>query len=297
VKAFRPGYHLADDSGTDGYIRSVILSRYPITRRRSWLDGASLNAFGYNGSFTRDLYEAEISVPGYPEPLHVFTVHLKAGQDSTSSARRAAEANAITNFFVTGFLTTNASHPYVLTGDMNEDIDAPPASDPQTLERLTSDPTGLELTTPLNPFSGSRNTWSIQGTLDRRYDYILPCGLLFSNIVDSEIFRTDLLPSPSAPLLATDSETASDHLPVVMVFGNPFDLPLTPFEILSISVSNTTAFVSWESTPGAVYQVERWVPSDSWTPLASNIVAGGTITTQAVEASTDLQLFRVLRDD
>ncbi|MCU0789082.1 MAG: immunoglobulin domain-containing protein, partial [Verrucomicrobia bacterium] len=143
VTAFRPGFHLADQSGTDGYIRSVILSRFPINRSQKWLDGVSLVPFGYNGYFTRDLFEAEIAVPGYPKPVHVFTTHLKAGQTTDASARRAAEANAISNYFVNGFLTTNASRPYLLTGDMNEDIYRPPSSNPQTIQRLTSGPTGL----------------------------------------------------------------------------------------------------------------------------------------------------------
>ncbi|TAK98868.1 MAG: hypothetical protein EPO07_11435, partial [Verrucomicrobia bacterium] len=56
VAAFRPGYSLATNSGSDGFIRSVILSRWPITRSKSWLDNADLNPFGYtNSNFTRDL--------------------------------------------------------------------------------------------------------------------------------------------------------------------------------------------------------------------------------------------------
>jgi endonuclease/exonuclease/phosphatase family metal-dependent hydrolase len=290
VKAFRPGFHLADDSGTDGWIRSVILSRYPINRDRSWLDGVSLVPFGFNGTFTRDLYEAEIDVPGYPDPLHVFTVHHKAGQDTTSSSRRGAEANAISNFFVTGFLTTNSHRPYLLAGDMNEDINNPPASNPQSIQTLTSTPTGLRLTTPVNPFSGSRNTISIQGTLNRRYDYIMPGGLLFSNILSSQIFRTDLIPGPPAPLFSTDSVTASDHLPVVMEFLNPYGLP---FRILSISSSNTTASITWESVPGAVYQVEAQAPGGSWTVQASNIVAGAATLTYPIPATNEARLYRV----
>ncbi len=50
VSAFLPGYHLATNSGTDGYIRSVIASRYPILWSGSWLDGVSLIDFGVNNS-------------------------------------------------------------------------------------------------------------------------------------------------------------------------------------------------------------------------------------------------------
>jgi endonuclease/exonuclease/phosphatase family metal-dependent hydrolase len=293
VAAFRPGYHLADNSGTDGYIRSVILSRYPIRRSQKWLDGVSLNPFGYNGSFTRDLFEAEIAVPGFPEPVHVFTVHLKAGQDSTSSSRRAAEANAISNFFVTGFLTTNASRPYVLTGDMNEDIDNPPSSDPETIERLTSAPTGLRLTTPVNPSSGSARTISIQTGLYARYDYILPGGLLFSNQVGSEVFRSDLLPGPPPPLLASDSATASDHLPVWMEFSNPFALP---FAIQSIQLSNNMVTLTWESTPGLLYAVEGGPVPEGWSVVLSNLPASDTEMSASIPATNQThQYYRIRR--
>ncbi len=292
VIAFRPGFHLAANSGTDGYIRSVILSRYPINRSKSWLDGISLVPFGYNGNFTRDLFEAEIAVSGFPEPVHVFTVHLKANQDATSSARRAAEANAISNYFVNGFLTTNASRPYLLTGDMNEDIYRPPSSNPQTIQRLTSGPTGLKLTTPINAYTGSELTISIQSGMYARYDYILPGGLLFSNIVSSEVFRSDKLPAPPPPLLPTDSSTASDHLPVMMVFGIP---AAVPFRLLSLSVSNQVVSLTWESTPGGLYDIEGTSSFDAWTLTATNLMATGTNLSHAWPATDEAQFFRVVR--
>jgi len=292
VIAFRPGFHLADQSGTDGYIRSVILSRYPINRSQKWLDGVSLVPFGYNGNFTRDLFEAEIAVPGYPQPVHVFTTHLKSGQAADASARRAAEANAISNFFVTGYLTTNASHPYLLSGDMNEDIFRPPSSNPQTIQRLTSQPTGLRLTTPQNPYDGSELTISIQSGMYARYDYILPCGLLFSNMVNSEVFRSDKLPAPPPPLLRTDSATASDHLPVMMVFGIPV---AAPFHLRSISVSNEVVALTWETTPGGIYDIEGTSSFVAWTSAATNLVATGTNLTHAVTASHEEQFYRVVR--
>ena len=163
VTAFRPGYYLATNSMDDGYIHSVILSRYPIISSISRLHGSDLTPYGYTGSgFTRDLFEAQISVPGFPQPLHVFTVHLKSSTDADSSAKRAAEAGAVSNFFATVYLPTNGQQPYVLSGDMNEDILRPPPSNPQSIQRLVSAPTGLQLTTAVNPFTDSELTWSIQ---------------------------------------------------------------------------------------------------------------------------------------
>ena len=176
--------------------------------------------------FTRDLFEAQIAVPGFPQPLHVFTAHLKSGQDADSAAKRSAEAGAISNFFATVYLPANGRQPYVLSGDLNEDILRPPASNPQSIQRLVSAPTGLQLATAVNPFTGSELTWSIQDTdgLTRRYDYILPCAMLSSNIVSSQVFRTDLLTPMPPNLYSNDDTTASDHLPVFMVFANPFNV-------------------------------------------------------------------------
>jgi endonuclease/exonuclease/phosphatase family metal-dependent hydrolase len=294
VSVYRPGYYLATNSGTDGFIRSAILSRFPITRSTSWLDGASLTNFGYDGKFTRDLFEAQIAVPGFPQPLHVFTVHLKSGQGTDDSNRRGAEALAISNYFTQAFLTTNSLHTYVLTGDMNEDLNRPPSpTNPQSIARLTSTPTGLRLTTPTNLYTGSDMTFSIQAaSMTKRYDYILPCGLLFANIASSQVFRSDLLPSPPPPLLATDSETASDHIPVLMSFNNPYD---KPFQLLSFTRSNLTVTLNWQSVPGQPYRVESSTNLIAWSTLASNLVATGTTFTYATNLNDPARYFRVYR--
>jgi endonuclease/exonuclease/phosphatase family metal-dependent hydrolase len=74
VAVYLPSYALATNSGTDGFIRSVILSRFPIRRSQKWLDGESLAAFGFKGQFTRDLFEAEIDVPDFQQPLQIHIV-------------------------------------------------------------------------------------------------------------------------------------------------------------------------------------------------------------------------------
>jgi hypothetical protein len=104
-------------------------------------------------------------------------------------------------------LTTNALHPYVLTGDLNEDINRPVSTN-QPVQRLISAPTGLQLTPPRNPFNSDDRTWSIQGGLSVRLDYLLPCSLLFSNIASSQI-RTDLLTNSPPSWQRTTSP--SDH--------------------------------------------------------------------------------------
>jgi endonuclease/exonuclease/phosphatase family metal-dependent hydrolase len=295
VTAFRLGYHLVTNSTDDGFIRSVILSRFPIVASRSWLHGCDLSPFGYtNSGFTRDLFEAEISVPGFAQPLHVFTAHLKSGQDADASAKRAAEASAISNFFATVYLPVYGQQPYVLSGDFNEDFLQPSFGNLQALTRLASVPTGLQLVTPLNLFTGSEQTWSIQDTdgLTRRYDYILPCALLASNVVGSQVFRTDLLSPPPANLYSNDDRTASDHLPVFMVFGNPFN---TPFRLLSVGITNNIISLTWESQSNYTYAIEVSSNLTVWTPLAGNVVTSGDHFTFRTNAPDAPQFFRVYR--
>ncbi len=295
VTAFRPGFYLVTNSTDDGFIRSVILSRYPIISSTSRLHATDLTPYGYSGSgFTRDLFEAQISVPGFSQRLHVFVVHLKSGQDADSAAKRSAEAGAVSNYFATVYLPANAGQLYVLSGDMNEDILRPPASNPQSIQRLVGTPTGLYPTTSVNPFTDSELTWSIQDAdgLTVRYDYILPCAMLFSNIVSSQVFRTDLL-SPVPPgLYGNDDSTASDHLPVFMVFANPFN---TPFRLLSIGRTNQIVSLTWESTSNRQYHVEVASNPVAWTPWVSNLTATGANFTFATNVPGGMKFFRIRR--
>jgi subtilisin-like proprotein convertase family protein/endonuclease/exonuclease/phosphatase family metal-dependent hydrolase len=220
ANGFLQGYTVVVSPGTDGFIHSAIASRFPITRTSSWLDGADLNPYGYtNSNFTRDLFEAQINVPGFPQPLHVFTTHLKSTAGATDGGpalKRAAEAAAITNFFATNLFVLYPNDPYTLSGDMNEgDTNA------LAIQQLINSSSGLHLTNPTNPFSGSGNTFS--STIpNERIDYIMPCDLLFSNISMSQVFRSDLLTPLPSTLNINDSQTASDHLPVQMSFNNPY---------------------------------------------------------------------------
>jgi endonuclease/exonuclease/phosphatase family metal-dependent hydrolase len=278
VTAFLPGYFLATNSGTDGSIRSVIMSRFPITRRQKWLDGADLKPFGYTNTssaaadnFTRDLYEAEIAIPNWPLPLHVFTTHLKSTSGTTyadASAKRAAEAAAITNFFATNYFVLYPTHPFTLAGDMNDGN-----TNALAIQRLISAPTTLRLTNPTNPFTGSINTFSIQGSVSERIDYIFPCDQLRFNIIAAQVFRTDLLTNFPVNLFSNDNKIASDHLPVLMTFANPFN---TPFKILSLARTDQNVTLNWESQKNRTFNIESSSNLISWTPLATNLYAATT---------------------
>ena len=292
ITAFRPGFFLATNSGSDGFIRSVILSRFPITRSAKWLDGVSLNSFGYSGFFTRDLFEAQIAVPGWPQPLHVFTTHLKSGQGDDETAKRRAETRAISNYFVNGFLLTNSLHPYLLTGDFNEDANNPPEGG-AVMPALTSVPVGLRLATPLNPIMGEVRTFSIRSLpLNSRYDYVLPCSLLLNNLNDGQVFRTDLATNLSTALPG-DAAAASDHLPVFVRFANPF---ASPPSITSFSVSNGVAKLNWSAVAGGRYRVEASTNLPAWTPLATNLLATNGVVSFGTNAA-GAQLFLRVRTE
>lgn len=297
ISVFLPGYKLAVSTGTDGAICSAIASRFSITRSNKWLDGIDLRGFGYSNAnnsldnFTRDLYETQISVPGFARPLHVFTTHLKSTSGTTyadASSKRAAEAAAITNFFATNLFVLYPNDPYTLSGDMNDaDTNA------LAIQRLISLPTGLRLTNPANPITGSINTFSTStANPGERVDYIFPHGLLFSNMRTSQVFRTDKLNPVPPNLNSNDDKVASDHLPVMMVFNNPYD---KPFRLLSITRSNPSVTLTWQSVPGQPYRVDSSSNLAAWTGLASNLVATGMSYVLTTNVIGDARFFRVYR--
>jgi endonuclease/exonuclease/phosphatase family metal-dependent hydrolase len=304
ANSFFPGFYLATNAIGDGFINNFIASRWPIIRSQSWLSSSNLANFGYtNGNITvaRDLFEAQIAVPNFAQPLHVFVAHLKAttsgGQDDAD--RRGAEANCISNFFVTVFLTgTNKLHPYILSGDMNEDIFRPETNkypiSRLPIQHLTAPATGLQFTTPTNIYDLSTSndmTESIQATrLTVRFDYIMPCPLMFSNIASSQIFRTDKLPSFPPNLFSNDDKMSSDHLPVVMIFNNPF---YKPFNTTSFARNGTNVAFNWQTVPGQTYRVEGSTNLTAWTALATNLTATNYSSAFATNSTPDVKFFRV----
>ena len=301
VRAFLPGYKVAISSGTDGSLCSAIVSRFTITRSNSWLDSADLKPFGYTNTstsladnYTRDLFEVQITVPGFPRPLHIFTTHLKATSSSANyaedAAKRAAEAAAITNFFATNLFVLYPYDPYVLTGDLNDND-----TNTVAIQRLVSPPSGLRLTNPANPVTGSINTYystTNAANPSSRLDYIMPGGLLYSNIAGSQVFRTDRLTPLPPNLNSNDCRVASDHLPVLMVFNNPYT---KPFLITSITRGNPNVTLQWQSVFGQPYRVEVSSNLTTWSALATNLTATGGNYTYSTNVTGDTRYFRIYR--
>src|SRR5205823_1561294 len=64
VKAFLPGYFLSVSPSSDGALRNGVASRFPIIGNHTYLHNSDLSPYGYTNTanFTRDLFEAQISV-------------------------------------------------------------------------------------------------------------------------------------------------------------------------------------------------------------------------------------------
>jgi hypothetical protein len=173
---------------------------------------------------------------------------------------------------------------------MNESDTNTPA-----IQRLISAATTLRLTRPTNPFTGSINTYTIRGSVSERIDYIFPCALLASNVTGSQVFRTDLLTNFPPNLFTNDDKDASDHLPVLMTFANPYD---TPYKLVSIARTNQSVTLKWESQNNRTFNVEASTNLLGWTAFATNLYSATTnspyvFTTNNVPDK--LKFFRVYR--
>jgi hypothetical protein len=116
--------------------------------------------------------------------------------------------------------------------------------------------------------------------------------LLRTNFAGAQVFRTDLLTNLPPNLFSDDDATASDHLPVLMTFANPFN---TPFRLLAFGRTNQTVSFKWESGTNRLFNIEASTNLLNWTPLATNIFttsANSTFTTNSPDAE---RFFRIHR--
>jgi hypothetical protein len=180
-------------------------------------------------------------------------------------------------------------------GDMNEDIYKPRSYEQGAIGTLISTPTGLRLTTPLNPITASEKTWD-SGSPTIRFDYVFPSSFLFSNYVSASslVFRSDkydaLHPLPPG-VAATATALATDHLPVMAVFNNPY----SPFPILYATNSSSILTLRWQSQINAHYRVENSTNFRDWTIQASNLVATATSNIWTASGNGDARFYRVMR--
>ena len=94
---------------------------------------------------------------------------------------------------------------------------------------------------------------------------------------------------------SNDDKIASDHLPVLMVFNNPFD---TPFQLLSIARTNQSATLNWESQNNRNYSIEASTNLTAWSPFATNILTTTTnspFTFTSNNVADKIKFFRIHR--
>ena len=90
-----------------------------------------------------------------------------------------------------------------------------------------------------------------------------------------------------------DNTNASDHLPVIMYFGNPY---AKPFRLTSIVRNNEAVALTWESVPGQPYHVEVSSDLSAWSVIASNLLATDSSFTLNTNTTGDPQFFRIYRE-
>ena len=291
VRSWWPEATVVVGSRTDGAVRLALASGLPVRAVRSWLRRVPLQAWGADAVFTRELLEAELVVPGFPEPVHTFAVHLKAGADVESAVRRAAEARAISNFFAVEWPARGRGRAYWLAGDCNEDIRRPRAAEQGAVQILLGGGTGLRLLSPVQAATGDDRTWSSwHASLSYRFDYLLPSGLLWSNVLDSGVFRSDREWPRPAGVEEGDSALASDHLPVWAVFANPFLPPRLSWEL-----GGTSGRLRWWSGAGQRYRIEMSPDLQEWSAVAEMRVTGPGWAEYGLELSGGRRFYRVVR--
>jgi len=85
---------------------------------------------------------------------------------------------------------------------------------------------------------------------------------------------------------------ASDHLPVLMVFNNPF---AQPFALTAFARSNQDVVLTWQSVPGQSYRVEASADFTNWLTLADDLQATNGSFTFGTNFPASVQFFRVKR--
>lgn len=232
-----PYWTVVDESA--GGLRNAVLSRLPILSA-SFETSASLSGDPTANDLSRPILVATVDVPGSPIDLTLAIEHWKSGTTNADELRRAVESIRIAQAVAALDPATDA---FIVMGDMNEEADSVPNSpllftslpsglplsfslgaDLQALmtsqgisndpfQYLNAAPQPLLTTLPATQTDGSDATRLASG---RRLDYLLASPMLVSGaqaeVYDSADEGLAGLPKYGAPLTASASTDASDHL-------------------------------------------------------------------------------------
>jgi endonuclease/exonuclease/phosphatase family metal-dependent hydrolase len=218
----------------DNFETVAIVSRYPFTSTTTYSDAS--------GSFRalRGFPRASINVNG--SAIDIFTAHLKALNSNTDAEKRQGEAQ-VDNSNMKSWLASHAADAVVVTGDWNE------TEEPGETTNWSGHHIGDLLPNngePYRPVGIMRSglfdprVLSVAGRIDTisstkptaRFDYATYAQ---SRFVAGEVFDTKQYSAEQLTALnlangtsftASDSATASDHLPVLAVIqaGGPGQL-------------------------------------------------------------------------
>jgi endonuclease/exonuclease/phosphatase family metal-dependent hydrolase len=255
----------------DGYDTVAIVSRYPFNSMQTYSDAGN----GFRK--LRGLARASVTVPG-GTAFDTFTTHLKALNSTANAEKRQTEAD-VDRPNIANWIATHHADAVAVTGDWNETEDS---GEKTNWSGHQIGDTLPNLNEPYHPITTMRSAGLLdpspvsikadQDTIDSttpsaRFDYTMYANSAFR---DGEVFDTKQYTSSQLAALnaasgtnfvATDSASASDHLPVLSIFRIGFApvlvavaregafLTITYEKILSASVTYTveesTDLVSW----------------------------------------------------
>lgn len=241
-----PFRFLASGSNSfDAAKHSGIMSKFPFATSPVTLDSVDLSGDGGARDLTRNFVRAELDIPGAAENFVIIGNHWKSGTADADEFRRSVEAFRTMQTTVPFDSTTI---PYVLVGDMNDDINDSADSPSQFFSLPGGLPGGYDLGNdisfpisngvfiPLQASSGAQRLNIIpafqkdgsdatRNASGRRLSYIWRSNAV--TFVGSEVYDSadeglgGGLSKFGAPLPAGTSAAASDHL---LVFAD-IDIP------------------------------------------------------------------------
>ncbi len=293
----------------DGFDTVAIVSRYPFTSKQTYSDAG--NGFGR----LRGLARASVSVPGGSQ-LDVFTTHLKASSTTIDAEKRQTEAD-VDRTKVANWIAAHHADAIVVTGDWNETEDVgettnwsghsigdtlPNLNEPyQPITTMRS--AGLIDPSPAS-ISGDQDTIS-STTPNKRFDYTMYTN---SSFVSGQVFDTKQYTSAQLSALnaangtsfvATDSTSASDHLPVLSILRVGF----TPV-VLAVAREGASVTITYETTlsPNVTYTIEQssdlisWSTAQSTDQILAQTADSETIKSSVIIGNLDRLFLRVRAD-
>jgi endonuclease/exonuclease/phosphatase family metal-dependent hydrolase len=233
-------------AGPFGSLRAAILSDFPLLTSGAW-SAADLSGDPDANDLTRYILSADIDVTGAGDNISVIVNHWKSGGTNTDEYRRAVESTRIAQVIVG---IDDVTQPYVVMGDVNEDI-GDGALTPAVFTEIASGlptafVTGADIATLLNttgllndPF-GPVIDWAVlldaeqvdtddatRPASGRRLDYIFASANLSTDGVQVYDCADEALglglPLVGDPLEPAVCASASDHLPVFADVRVPTD--------------------------------------------------------------------------